>query len=326
MSDQRLPTAKSDQNYVELSMFSGGFITLPEKSFVFPSDADAKRQVPSMAFLITHPGLMSTSTRREKPIRIMFDMGLRSDIMRYTGNQRAHFQNRIPYSLGRSIASQLQQEGLNPTTDIDMIILSHVHYDHHGDPQDFVGAKFIVGSGSCGVLKNGLTGAGSHQHFQSDLLPPDRTFELPSTNDPHGSFPSPLPGAEVKGRWSPLGPFPSAMDLIGDGSIYIVDSPGHLPGHLNLLCRVGSRSWIYLGGDSCHDIRLLTGEKEISTWDDGDGNVLCIHLDRVSAKETIDRIAQLSKIPDHDVQIIMAHDWLWYEKNKHAGFPGRIPV
>jgi len=59
--------------------------------------------------------------------------------------------------------------------DIDVVILSHVHYDHHGDPEDFEQSLFLVGPGSKGVLKYGSAGQGSHQCFDPSLLPRDRT-------------------------------------------------------------------------------------------------------------------------------------------------------
>lgn len=321
MSHWILPAAGPDQRYVELSVFAGGFITLPENSFVFPSDADTKRSVPSMAFLVTHPGLGSIDREDHKPIRFMFDLGLRSDPAKYTGKQQSHLENRIPYSLGPSIASQLSGGGLDAARDIHIIILSHVHYDHHGDPEDFHNAKFVVGSGSRDLLQSGIVGSGSHQAFQSDLLPWDRTLELPNASDRETPVLIHLAGTAVESRWTSRKPFPSMLDLVGDGSIYIIDSPGHLPGHINLLCRVSPDSWVYLGGDSCHDTRLLTGEKEVSTWKDEDGNVMCIHLDRAAAEEIMKRIHQLRETPDYKVEVIMAHDWSWYEKNKEFCFP-----
>ena len=37
---------------------------------------------------------------------------------------------------------------------------------------------------------------------------------------------------------SPFGPYERAIDLYGDGSLYLVDSPGHLPGHLAAAARI----------------------------------------------------------------------------------------
>jgi len=120
---------------------------------------------------------------------------------------------------------------------------------------------------------------------------------------------------------------PLCSRSFADGSTYVVDSPGYLPGHFNLLCRIGPRNWIYLGGDACHDIRLLMGEKEVATWKDADGQTLCIHLDKESAEKTIRRIAQLkndARASQQHVEVIMAHDAEWLEIHRHELFPARF--
>ncbi len=70
-----------------------------------------------------------------------------------------------------------------------------------------------------------------------------------------------LPSAAETWSWSSSAGFPHALDFFGDGSLYIIDSPGHLYGHVNLLARADDRRYIYLGGDCRHDPRILAGEK-----------------------------------------------------------------
>lgn len=88
----------------------------------------------------------------------------------------------------------------------------------------------------------------------------------------------------------------------------IVDAPGHLPGHVNILAKTSEDHQVYLAGDACHDRRLLTGEKEIGEWNDVHGHVCCIHADRKEAEATIERIRQLERA---GVEIIFAHDVEW---------------
>ena len=52
---------------------------------------------------------------------------------------------------------------------------------------------------------------------------------------------------------APFGPFTCAVDLYGDGSFYLVDAPGHLPGHLIAAARVAPGAFVFLGGDACHN-------------------------------------------------------------------------
>jgi len=96
--------------------------------------------------------------------------------------------------------------------------------------------------------------------------------------------------------------------LFNDGSLLVVNAPGHLPGHVNVLATVSDHHQVYLGGDACHDRRLLTGEKEIGEWQDAHGHTCCIHADPKAAEETIARIAQLEK---DGVEVIFAHDVEW---------------
>ena len=119
--------------------------------------------------------------------------------------------------------------------------------------------------------------------------------------------------------YSPFGPFDRALDFFGDGSLYIVDAPGHLPGHVNVLARTSADGgWVYLAGDSAHDWRIITGEDRIAT------QPMCIHADKEQAEAHIARIRELRANPR--VRVLLAHDVPWYEENKggDAYWPGEI--
>jgi glyoxylase-like metal-dependent hydrolase (beta-lactamase superfamily II) len=162
-------------------------------------------------------------------------------------------------------------------------------------------------------LLNGTSSSlrGGHSFFESDLLPDGRTIELsdPSTTSIRGSSTKTQPGIiNLSGSWEVSGSLPQILDVFGDGSLLVVNAPGHLPGHINLLARCSDGRQVYMAGDACHDRRLLTGEKLIGEWEDAHGHTCCIHADRKQAEETIERIRVLEK---DGVEIIFAHDVEW---------------
>ena len=105
------------------------------------------------------------------------------------------------------------------------------------------------------------------------------------------------------------------MDLFSDNAIHIVPAPGHLPGHINLLIRTDSGS-IYLAGDACHDRRILRGERQIGTWEDGEGKKCCIHSDPAATEETLQSIRALES---EGVEVVFAHDQEWEEQQQGKG-------
>lgn len=111
------------------------------------------------------------------------------------------------------------------------------HFDHTGDPSTFpTSTKLIVGEG-----------------FKKDFFP-----GYPA--DPKGHvLESDFEGREVmevdfSSTDLIIGGF-RAYDYFGDGSFYILDSPGHAIGHVNALARTTAgpnSTFIHLGGDSLH--------------------------------------------------------------------------
>jgi glyoxylase-like metal-dependent hydrolase (beta-lactamase superfamily II) len=323
-----LPSPRKNQKYVTVSAIEGGFITMTDSLYVSPSKAYDKRTVPSLAFLIEHPGpnIFRTGGSGLGGANILFDLGLRANIEQYLPEQQIILDDHIPYRLGPGVISKLEDAELD-AGDIDAVILSHVHYDHHGDAEEFDQSLFILGRGSLGTLSHGASSSNPHNCFDSRVLSKDRVVELPRVGAELEETFLPDKVHSLQWAWEPIGPFRSCLDIFGDESVYIVDAPGHLPGHVNLFCRTGPEKWIYLAGDSCHDVRLLTGEKQIATWEDRYGKQACIHADKRDAEDTLMRIRRLREMSGEngqEVEIILAHDDVWYEKNKHRMFPLKL--
>lgn len=309
-------------NHVTVHALSAGYLTLPEALFVTPLFvATARKKVPSLSFLIQHVAESTNATTR-----IVFDLGIRRRLSDYPIPIYTHAMTRQPLSGEPDVVSSLAAGGLEPE-DIDIVMFSHLHWDHVGTPSDFPTSTFVVGPDSVKLLDAGFTKySGSHNHFEHGLLDVARLIELP----PVGGLEAPPElGQQPQGvpeqtqrlaqlfsqAWRRKGVFDATIDIFGDGSLYVISAPGHLDGHINLLCRKADGSYVYLAGDSCHDERLLKGTKDIATWTDPKfpGSVCCIHGDKEMAEDTLQMIrsamggaTELGK-----VEVIFAHDQAW---------------
>jgi glyoxylase-like metal-dependent hydrolase (beta-lactamase superfamily II) len=188
-------------------------------------------------------------------------------------------------------------------------VVPQVHWDHIGEPRDFPDSTFLVGNGALSLLKDTSSSLrGGHSFFEHDLLPQGRTIELSDPSSSHIPHSYTTKDINLDQVWKHYKHLPHTLDIFNDESVLIVDAPGHLAGHVNVLVQLSDTHSVYLGGDACHDRRLLTGEKEIGEWNDAQGHTCCIHADRKQAEETIRRIKQLES---EGVEIIFAHDVEW---------------
>lgn len=319
-----LPASSINQTYVTVSALEAGYLTLPEKLFVTDADPEKRATVPSLAFLVQHPSVPHTS----KPSTLVFDLGLKRDFAGYREAQQHHIAQRQPTTVSPDAGDSLRKGGLDPK-DVDTIILSHVHWDHVGTSSDFPNSEFVVGSGTLHLLAHGGGPLYPAEIFTPGELPRDRTSELPPVQNEDAARASERQTSHV---WQQLAGFPAAIDFYQDGSLYIIDAPGHLPGHVNLLARVGPKKWVYLGGDCCHDPRILSGEKGIALYDDGKGGLRSVHADTDEASRTVERASRLMKkgmVREEgggvtDVEVVVAHDRGWAERNRERFWPGHL--
>ena len=123
--------------------------------------------------------------------------------------------------------------------------------------------------------------------------------------------------------WKRLGPFPNALDFYNDGSLYIIDSPGHLQGHITALIRIGPGKWLYLAGDSCHHPDLLSGRRRIAQWETSSG-CACVHACLPATEEHLTRVRSLARLHQDEVEVILAHDKGWRDRNGSRFLPGHL--
>lgn len=182
---------------------------------------------PSLAFFLRH-----SKTNKQ----VVFDLGIRRDIKEFAPAATERFSPVVK----QTVAESLEAGGVRPSS-VDVVVLSHLHWDHVGDPSPFTTAEFVLGEGS----KKALEDPGSCHNpeaFPSVRVPEDR-LRFVTASDLNVA----------------IGPYPRAMDIFGDGSMYIIDASGHVDGHINILARTSpDGAWILLGADSAHHPDLIT--------------------------------------------------------------------
>jgi glyoxylase-like metal-dependent hydrolase (beta-lactamase superfamily II) len=127
------------------------------------------------------------------------------------------------------IGTQLSKRGIDPG-DVRWVVLSHLHTDHVGGVGSFSKADVIVSAREW-ERAQGLSGR------LRGYVPQHWPLAEPELVD--------LAGPSV-------GPFAGSYDVAGDGSLLLVPTPGHTPGHVSLIVRSGRGGGTFLGGDIAH--------------------------------------------------------------------------
>ncbi|KAJ8084905.1 hypothetical protein PM082_003682 [Marasmius tenuissimus] len=292
-----LPPPSSNQAYCDVSALEAGHVRLPTERFIHDGKPGEVVAAPSLSFLLRHS---------KTGHKFLFDLGIRKDWENYPPATVRFIKNDPRIDVKQDVFESLQKGGLTPA-DIDIVCLSHLHYDHIGDTRPFVNSTFLVGGPAKTLVTPGYP-ADLESGFASDLLPAGRTKFLDME------------------EWESLGPFPRALDYYGDGSLYIIDAAGHLPGHINIVVRTSSDGgWLLLGGDSAHHWRLVTGESRIADVDLTGRPGGCAHVDKKAAEKNLERMRAFMQLPR--TRILLAHDEPWYSENKDgdAFLPGKMP-
>ena len=169
--------------------------------------ADKQRLwLPVSAYLIEHPqGLALFDTGWSREIAPRGDFDREAQIRHMTELHFTLGPGELP--LGESAAEQLAAMGIK-TSQIDYVVLSHLHTDHASALRDVRDAQHIIVS-----REEWQDTLDNPRHYASDMWRgvDVQTFDFAETG---------------------IGPVGRSFDLFGDGRIQLV----HIPGHTNGLC------------------------------------------------------------------------------------------
>ncbi|KAJ7815495.1 hypothetical protein B0H14DRAFT_3476122 [Mycena olivaceomarginata] len=179
-------------------------------------------RIPLHAFLIEH----SASKKR-----FMFDIGMRNDPLNLPPSVASLFQSGVYSGDPFKDITELLEEGGVPLESIETIIWSHSHFDHIGDMSKWPNTTNLV------------IGPGTNRSLYPEF--PDSTLQA---SDFAGHNVTELNFDNTNLTFSGL----PAIDYFGDGSFYLLNTPGHVIGHITALARVTPSTFVVLGADTCH--------------------------------------------------------------------------
>ncbi|MFD6274442.1 N-acyl homoserine lactonase family protein [Streptomyces sp. NPDC060209] len=217
--------------------------------------------VPVPAYLITHQGR-----------HMLFDTGLshraNTDLSSYM-DEKALAKRRFHFSPAEELSNQLAGAGVAPES-ISLIANSHLHYDHCGGNAQFPQAEVLVQRHEWEAANAAPADSGSYRKADFDV----------------GQKVTLLDGAH---------------DVFGDGTVQLVPTTGHTPGHQSLLVAT-EHGRAVLTADACY-LRETLEQRRLPG----------IVADPDAVMATLDWFAALQ---EDGVQVIFGHDPdFWSERS-----------
>jgi glyoxylase-like metal-dependent hydrolase (beta-lactamase superfamily II) len=144
---------------------------------------------------------------------MLWDTGVADAIAAMPDGQKPADPRATHWKRPKTLGSQLEQLGVKPS-DITYVAVSHSHPDHIGNVEMFP---------------------------QTMLLVQKAEYEWPGANNAPRFKPE-HPVTKLEGN----------KDVFGDGSVTIIVTPGHTPGHQSLLVKLPKTGALLLSGDAVH--------------------------------------------------------------------------
>lgn len=194
---------------LKLYVFDCGRILVKDISLFSPGyDENVTKKLTNSCYLIVHP-----------KGKLLWDTGLDDKI----GKEGTIVgDGAFALKVEKPLMDQLKEINVDPKT-IDYLALSHFHFDHTGNANNFVNSTLIV------------------QDSEYKAAFSDKAKEMNFNPDSYSHF--------ANGKVMKLN---GDKDLFGDGSVVIKSTPGHTPGHQSLFIDLPKTGPIVLSGDLYH--------------------------------------------------------------------------
>ena len=227
--------------------------------------------VPVQAFLVEHP--------RAGPILV--DTGLHPSVAvdpkQNLGRLLTLMSLRdVEMTPDQAVPDQLRARGVDPAG-VGVVVMTHLHADHASAISEFPQATFVLS----GAEWAAATSQGQSHGYRRRQF--DHAFDY-RTLDFDG------PDADS------FSAFGRAFDLFGDGTVRLVFTPGHTPGHLSVVLRV-QRGEILLAGDAIYLERTLSDKHLPYAVEDEHLFRRSLREIELYARETPDALV----VPGHDI-------------------------
>jgi glyoxylase-like metal-dependent hydrolase (beta-lactamase superfamily II) len=196
---------------LHVAVLDCGTITVSDLD-IFSSAGDYAGQSDTLTdtcFLVHHPKGM-----------LLWDLGLPGMLVGNGENTQGVFT----VSIDTSITDQLAELDIVPSQ-IDYVAISHSHFDHIGQIDQFQGSTWLV-----------------NQKEKDAMFPPDGSGPYDPSLAPTFAMFNPMEQLVIGDEY----------DVFGDGSVVIFQTPGHTPGHSSLQLMMPESGPVLLTGDLYH--------------------------------------------------------------------------
>ncbi|HEV2723254.1 MAG TPA: N-acyl homoserine lactonase family protein [Thermoleophilaceae bacterium] len=187
-------------------------------------------QIPVIAFLVEHP------TAGPVLVDTGFHPAVAVDPKQALGSLGGLVFKEVEMDANQAVAAQLRDRGVDPAS-VSTVLMTHLHSDHASGIAEFPAATFLVSAKEWEAGSSGRQTDG-YLRRQYDHAFDYRTLDFDAADaDSFATF----------GR---------SFDIFGDGSIRMVFTPGHSPGHCSVILRLRGREAL-IAGDAAYTVRTI---------------------------------------------------------------------